>query len=176
MAQISVQGDRGRIYKWRKGSPFKVDAQVAGEHIAKLQEERGGVLTPDDVVDDAKDPSSPLHDEFEWDVEKAAAAHWRQRARGLMNHVVVVRTYSEDPDDDGLPAFINVRVETQERGYVPLEYAIADVDYRQSAIEQAWKLLQGLQRRFKHLSDPALDAIWAAIEKAEKHRTKKKKK
>jgi hypothetical protein len=43
-----------------------------------------GRLRPADVVEDARDPASPLHDEFEWDDALAAAEHRLARAETLI--------------------------------------------------------------------------------------------
>lgn len=68
-------------------------------------------LTPDDVIADAKDPESPLHNEFPWDVNEAALEHWRDIARRLIRSVVYsveidtrridVSRYVHDPDTKG---------------------------------------------------------------------------
>lgn len=46
-----------------------------------------GHLDPKQVVADAKNPASPLHDEFEWDQGTAAEAHWMETARRLIRFV-----------------------------------------------------------------------------------------
>jgi hypothetical protein len=46
-----------------------------------------GHIEPSEVVADARDPSSPLHDEFNWNKEEAAEAHWLDTARGLIRFV-----------------------------------------------------------------------------------------
>lgn len=56
-------------------------------HIAATS---GGVLTPDAVVENARDPESPLHDKFEWDDTKAAHAHRIYQARKLIASVKVI--------------------------------------------------------------------------------------
>lgn len=58
------------------------------QHLAAI-----GELTPHRVVEDARDPVSPLHDEFDWDIEAAAQQHWEQQARKLIDRFCVyVRT------------------------------------------------------------------------------------
>lgn len=47
----------------------------------------GGYIEPATVVAAARDPKSPIHDEFEWDVHKAAQAHWLDTARQLIRFV-----------------------------------------------------------------------------------------
>lgn len=58
------------------------------EHLRGL--EKDGRLTPEAVVEDARDPGSPLHELFEWNVDKAAMKHWMDRARTLIRSVEVV--------------------------------------------------------------------------------------
>jgi hypothetical protein len=46
-----------------------------------------GHIDPRRVVDEAKNPANPLFDEFDWDVEAAAEAHWLETARSLIRFV-----------------------------------------------------------------------------------------
>ena len=67
-----------------------------------------GHINPLRVIDDARDPKSPLHDEFPWDVNEAARLHWLDRARELIrfvklnvtihNRTVVAPYYVVDPE------------------------------------------------------------------------------
>jgi hypothetical protein len=166
--QVDIQTVKaGRIYKWTRGAHFKVDAQTAGERIEKIRQSNGGVVKPDDVVEDAKSPTSPLHEEFIWDVDEAAKRHWRSTARNLMNHIVVVQVETQS-SDEGVHAFHSVRVTTTKRGYISIDEVVTSDDYRQQAIKNALKLLQGLQRRFAYLNE--LDGVWKAIDQAEADR------
>lgn len=59
------------------------------ERIRELYELNGRV-TPDMVIEDAKNPESPLNDQFNWNVEEVAMSAWRHTARKLINSVKVV--------------------------------------------------------------------------------------
>jgi len=61
------------------------------DRLHSLEDARGNI-TPDRVVEDARSKSSPLHNLFEWDKTKAAAAHWIAHAREIIQAVIVVRT------------------------------------------------------------------------------------
>lgn len=50
-----------------------------------LSEQHGGHLTADIIIEDAKGEDSPLHDEFEWNDERAAYSHRVQTANALLN-------------------------------------------------------------------------------------------
>lgn len=57
-------------------------------HLQKLYDQHGE-LTPAIVVNDAKKKRSPLHNLFDWDVEKAAMAFWHDEARRLIRSVKI---------------------------------------------------------------------------------------
>lgn len=61
--------------------------RLSYEQKARLAEleVNNGDITPDIVVDDAMNPDSPLHSCFQWDVQKAARAHWRSTARRILS-------------------------------------------------------------------------------------------
>ncbi len=62
------------------------------EHLQTL--ERGGRLTPEEVVADARKKSSVLHGLFEWDVKAAADAYQLLQAAAVIRSVKVVITTS----------------------------------------------------------------------------------
>jgi len=71
-------------------------------------EDSSGRLEPEKVVEAARPPGSPIHEDFEWDVKKAAQQHWIEQARTLIRYVrfevitetetIVVPYYIVDPD------------------------------------------------------------------------------
>lgn len=165
--------DDGRIYKWAPGSTFKTDAQVAGEFIEALRQENDGFVTPEMVWKAAEDPGSPIHDDFEWNERKAAENHWKERARNLVNHIVVVRVQQE-PADEGMRAFVSIIVSEKKRAYVDIGTVRSDEEMRQCLIKDILAKLNAFKKRYAQITE--LDEIWAAIEKAEKRRAKASKK
>lgn len=63
--------------------------QSINDYLVELHKKHG-TLTPEIVVEDAKQPASPLHELFDWDKERAATAHWHDVARQLIRNVRVV--------------------------------------------------------------------------------------
>lgn len=57
------------------------------EFLKQLSATHDGRLTPEIVFEAAKPQNSPLHDAFEWDINKAAYAHWMDTARELIRSV-----------------------------------------------------------------------------------------
>jgi hypothetical protein len=46
-----------------------------------------GNIEPAVVIEAARPPDSPIHDDFEWDVQTAASQHWLEQARTLIRYV-----------------------------------------------------------------------------------------
>jgi len=65
--------------------------KMTDAHIAKFVElEREGQLTPEEVVAEAKQPESPLHDLFDWNIARSAERYWIMRARHLIGTITVI--------------------------------------------------------------------------------------
>ncbi len=73
--------------------PSGILSVTSDAHRAIAALERGGRLTAEQVVEDARDPDSPLHGYFTWDDTEAANAHRLNEARALIRSVKVVVTY-----------------------------------------------------------------------------------
>lgn len=46
--------------------------------------ERSGRVDPVDLIEAARDPQHPCHEDFTWDVEAAAQERWRDQARSII--------------------------------------------------------------------------------------------
>jgi hypothetical protein len=91
--------------------------EEAKERLQELA--AGGRLTPDMVVNDAEDPSSPLHKYFEWDESRAAHAYRLDQARRLIARVRVCVTV--DKKQVCVPIYVrDPEAEPVEQGYVEL--------------------------------------------------------
>lgn len=122
-------------FKASAGANFNdKQAQRYGEALEALERRLGHPPTTDEIVDDAKDPDSPLHDGIEWNVKKAARNYWRVQARHIASHIeefVVVRN-KELP----MRSWFNVKPHPEEpRRYVRAD-RIADSPYMRGQIIQ----------------------------------------
>jgi hypothetical protein len=63
------------------------------EHLDLIRRHAAGVLSPADVVEDARNPNSPLHDIFIWDDTAAAHSYRILQAQTIIRTVVRVGTY-----------------------------------------------------------------------------------
>lgn len=105
-----------------------------------------GKLTPDLVVEDAKNPDSILHGQFNWDVDHAAHEHWKEVARDLIRSVRLIVTtettsvscvaYVRDPNS---PA--------DEQGYLQVNRVRTDADVaREVLVEEFSRAASALAR------------------------------
>jgi hypothetical protein len=119
--------------------------------LARIEADNDGRLTPDAVLVDAQDPESPLHDYFEWDNDKAAAAYRIEQARTLITSVrVTIKTetrsvrsvyYVRDPS-----------AENQQQGYVSVDRLRTDADLAREAIVAEFARVADLLRRARELA------------------------
>lgn len=125
--------------------------EVITARLAEI-EARDGTITPEAVIDDARDPESPLHAQFNWDVEKAAREHWLDVARSLIKryhvkitvhkHSVEVPRYVRDP-----------RVPKDEQGYVATVRVKDDRELALDVLKDEAARIDRLLRRFLNLAE-----------------------
>jgi hypothetical protein len=121
------------------------------QRLADLEKANSGRLTPAAVVEDARKPSSPLHDQFEWDKSKAAYAHWLEQARTLITSVYYVHKteqttvkavfYHRDPNAAG-----------NEQGYVSVPTLRSDEESARAALVEAFRAVGDMLRRAQQLA------------------------
>lgn len=154
-------------YKFRENYSAKgIDAQKLGAYLDKIQEHNDGIITPQAVVDKARNPRSPIHELFEWDDTEAAKAHRRNQARYLIRSVVVVL----EKDDTGLEedreirAFVDVKTGEAD-GYVTIARAMSDTEMRTQVIKDALRELIHWKKQYDAYVE--LSDVIAAINKVE---------
>lgn len=138
-------------YKARTGAKFNnTDAQVIGEAIENLKDEKGHILVSRIIIN-AKSESSELHKHFEWDNIKAAHDHRLQQARELVNHIVEVVII--DGEEAIERSFVSVHVEDQGKVYVTIDDAITNEDYRKQLLSKMINTLENLTNTMRLFQD-----------------------
>lgn len=112
---------------------------------------RRGALRPRDVVEEARDPSHPLHDHFEWDDARAGQMYREQQARELLQTVYVrlrqgevqltVPNYVRDP-----------RAPATEQGYVSVVKIRTERELAADAIRAEFERARSAMRRARDLA------------------------
>jgi hypothetical protein len=162
--------DRPVEYKWRRGSSIgKVKPDEAARIFDEIRQEHG-VLTPELVLEEAKDPKSPLHPHFEWDDTVAARKYRVSQAKRLITTLVVRTSVIERR------AHVYVRHEEPaaqrkypkrvDASYLPLDAALANPGSRKQIVMRALRELQAFRRKYRDLSE--LSALWDEFDRIQK--------
>jgi hypothetical protein len=139
-------------YTWKQGIRYSAKAQAVGDRLEELQAANGQRLTPRVVVDDARDPQSPLHPCFEWDDLRAAELHREQQARRVLSAIrVVVTPKTENTPAQIVRAYVHL-VEhigiVRQPVYVPIAQVQDNTDLYRAALREARAQLVALQRHY----------------------------
>lgn len=141
----------------------KADPQKIGEALAKITDANQGRLIPEDVVNAAKSPKSPLHPHFEWNDTVAAHAYRMDQARGIIRIIRV-----EDADSGEIqPAYVSV----SQGGvaYRKVEEVVNSRELQLIVLQQAERDLRAFQKRYHMLNDICA-AVGEAVAKVERRR------
>lgn len=127
-------------YRYKINGLFSVPAQVAGEELHRIYQERGE-LQAADIVDESRPESAPLHPCFEWDDFKAAELYRQKQARNLVECIV---TEAETTKNE----CVEVRAYLHTSGsYHPVESVVKSVDMHKELVKSAVRDLETFQRR-----------------------------
>lgn len=141
------------VYKFRKGSYIKADAQAAGEMCEQL--EARGKLTAEELLNANRAEDAPLHDSFEWD-DSVAAESWRmQQARHIINSLEIV-TENREP----VRAFFSII--RSEPNYRHIDTILQRQDDTEALLKMALSELQAFQKKYSQLVE--LAAVFSAID------------
>ncbi len=122
-------------YYARAGAPFKKGcAQKYGEELEQIAKDNKGKIQPINVVENAEDKNSILHNYFVWDDTEAAKKYRIQQARELINHVVEVVVIEGKPQTQR--SFFNVVNGGGQKVYVTLQKAVTTKSYRLQLLNQ----------------------------------------
>lgn len=113
-------------------------------------EEKEGILTPQSVVEHARDEKSPLHAQFEWDNSKAADKYRLAQARSLIREITVDWNGKETRE------FFNVVVKKndhEERGYVSLQRVLSSEELHKQVVKEAFRELKYWHQKYRTLAE-----------------------
>lgn len=119
--------------------------------LAEITMKNGGILTPEAVVEDAKQKDSPLHSMFEWDTKKAAYQHWLDTARGLIRSVRV-EVHVESRKVSTVAYVRDPKAPPERQGYVRTAALRSDTDLAREALEQEFQRITAAMHRARELS------------------------
>lgn len=138
------------IIKWKVGI-FKADPEKCYEEIQSVGDE----VTPEQVLDKAKDESSELHKCFDWNDSSAAEKYRMHQARLVLNTLIVVK---QDVSKKEEPVQFRVMMKNDNAsgsGYKQTLIMVRDEDEYQKLLEQARRELRAFKQKYSCLSELA---------------------
>lgn len=146
-------------FNWiMKGLAKGIKPEDAANELARIQNVYGKI-TPEVIVREASDKSSPLHSYFEWDDERAGH-RWRvQQARILLNNIQV--KVVSDGEERQISVF---EVTSSSEGYKSIDtFTREDVEYVKADIRSRLKALNEKMKSYNQF-DRVREHVTAAIE------------
>lgn len=132
------------------GSPTPIIGGLSAPELAVLARIQKGdannLLYPAKVVEEAKDPSSPLHKRFDWDDTSAGEKYRLMQARALIACVKI--TY---PDMEPVRYYPHIR--TDQNGYRRIEQVIKVEQLRKSFLCQFATDIEMLIAKYRNFAD-----------------------
>lgn len=167
-----------RIVGWTStfGS-YRKEADILGPHIATVLERTEEDLDhPAVIVDDAKNPRSPLHKHFEWNDAAAASKHRLWEARRMLNCIRVVIDKGNGRETVTVPAFVNIVVEefdpddaeharptARSQGYATVKKGMITPSFRKYLLGEALRAGETFMAKYALFEDDELADVFQAI-------------
>lgn len=134
---------------------WKVDI-FKGADARKCYEEIGDTqITPQEILEKARDKKSELHKCFEWDDTKAAEKYRLIQARSILLNLVITTKPESEP--------IRVYQITSEKNvYQPTKLFLKNPTEYQELLNRALGELHSIQKRYSQLAE--LESVFEAID------------
>lgn len=136
--------------KWRIEGIYKADAQKVADEIGDNR------ISPQELLEKARDVNSELHKCFEWNDSIAAEKYRLQQARGVLVNLVY-KTEKKDAEP-----IRYLQVTTQKNVYQPTKMFLVQEDEYQALLKRAKSELESFKKRYHTLSE--LQEVFEAIE------------
>lgn len=130
---------------------YKAKAEDAYAEISKLRE-----ITPQNVVDLARNEKSALHNDFEWNDTIAGEKYRKIQAAEM------IRMFVFSPIEENNEPTRVFEISTQKNVYKPTKMIVKNEDEYQSLLKMAMVELEAFKRKYNRLTE--LEAVFKAIE------------
>lgn len=157
-------------------------AKVVGPELMKI-EQKYGAIKPGDVVREAEQKGSSLHDYFTWDDKVAGQKYREDEARQIIRSIRIIKPEIKLSDQPVVRAIFSVDPHDKETSFQGTSYinfgrVMARKEYRDQVLATAHNELIEWERRYRHLLDffgaeASIDTLKKGIEKKLKRRRKK---
>lgn len=138
------------LVKWRVDNLFKADANKCYAEILELER-----ITPEKVLERAKDENSELHKCFEWNNDVAA-----EKYRTIQAGNVIRMLYIEPKSEDAPP--VRVLSRTFDTVYQPTRTFLTNATEYEDLLKRALSELESFRKKYETLSE--LEQVFEQID------------
>ena len=139
--------------RWAIEGLHKADAQKCYNECQTLEE-----VTPENVLEKAKNKQTELHKCFEWDDSIAGPKYRLIQAREIIRHFVIYT-----PDEENLPKIRSYQITTERNKYEPTRMFLQNPDEYTELLKRAKNELEAFKQRYKTLTE--LETIFEEIDR-----------
>ena len=137
--------------QWKVNGIFKADAVKVYQEIGNEN------VTPESVLEKAKDKKSELHKCFDWDDKTAANKYRLQQARQIIQFIV---TIPDKKEEEPQRVF---QISTERNTYQPMSFFMKNEDEGTALLKRAKEELRAFQKRYECLKGE-LEQVFEAID------------
>lgn len=141
--------EKNSVVKWKVNLYGDADAKKVYEELGENN------ITPEEIVEKAKDPKTELHKCFEWDDTKAAYKYRLSQARNLMCNLVFI----SDDEKNEVRTFYALTFEKSE--YHPTTLILQRPDEYKALLEKAKGELYAFKKKYQMVKE--LEKVFKAI-------------
>lgn len=138
------------LVKWKINGIFKADANACYREMLELN-----TITPQTVLDRAKDENSELHKCFEWDNDVAA-----EKYRTIQAGNVIRMLYIVPKNEDTQP--VRVLSRTSDTVYQPTRTFVKNPSEYEELLKRALSELESFRKKYNTLSE--LEKVFEQID------------
>jgi hypothetical protein len=136
--------------EWKIKGIYKADAQKVADEIGEKS------ITPQEVLEKAKDENSELHKCFEWNNDVAAEKYRLQQARAIIINLVYT---PKEKEEQTVRCF---QITTERSVYQPTKQFLVQENEYQSLLARAKAELESFRKRYSTLTE--LEQVFEQID------------
>lgn len=132
-------------YSWNiTGFYNKFDANEVGRELEKIEN-----LTPENVVDVARNENNVMHDMFEWDDSIAGEKYRKTQASRILAAIQVKIIVDNEPNKQ-VRAFVTTK---RDSNFKPIEKVVKNVDQYALLLDKAYRELNYIKIKYENLKE-----------------------
>jgi len=131
-------------YQWKTGSRIKADPELAAQVLDQLANENR--LNAENVVEVSEPEDAVLHEDFEWNDEKAAVEYRKAQARYIMRSLVVVEETVTEETPTPIRYFF--QIEENSSNYTPINVIMQKADCMDALKRKALAELSAFKMKY----------------------------